>query len=154
MFIVSEFIVSNIHLYRIRFDILVTGVWFSSYKLPLLQSLMWQNLVIIYTVIESLWNTVDPHYNQVFRSTTYRSHYRWTAKRDRALSGWVIIGSPCIHLILHHSWRLRTTVYFINVHSKCLIICWLKHKYYLSVWVESVSTKLRKRVTAMFIHQK
>jgi len=48
------------------------------------------------------------------------------------LSGWAIIGSPCIHLVLHHPLRLHTTVYSINVPSNCLIICWLKHKCYLS----------------------
>jgi len=70
-------------------------------------------------------------------STIHQPHYRWTVKQDRVLSVWAIIGSPCIDLILHHSWRLFTTVYFKNVPSNCLIICWLKHKYYLSFCVEN-----------------
>jgi len=66
-----------------------------------------------------------------------RLHYRWTMKRDTALTGWAIIGIPHIHLVLHHPWRLHITIYFINVSRYCLIICWLKHKYYLNVCVEN-----------------
>jgi len=50
---------------------------------------------------------------------------------------WTIIRSPSIHLVLYQPWRLHTTVYFVNIPSNCLIICWLKHKYYLCVCVEN-----------------
>ena len=50
-----------------------------------------------------LRDSIGPYVmTRLLGSTTYRPRYRWTAKRDRARLGWMIIGSPCIHLVLHH----------------------------------------------------
>ena len=59
--------------------------------------------------------TVGPHYNtvvEVHNMLTVLYVYR---EARWVLSGWVIIGSPCIHFILHHPLRLHTTVYLKNV---------------------------------------
>jgi len=36
------------------------------------------------------------------------------------------------YIVLPHPLRLHITVYFINLSSNCLIVCWLKHKYHRS----------------------